>query len=105
MPVISYCECCQTKLSQLGELPKTLFEQICEHYIYNAEHLEFSTSPLSQYSYIVDVLQYLELNHYIVTHELGSELLRVKPLGITWDEDEDDNSTLCHICFDVRHEL
>lgn len=104
MSVISYCECCQKKLSQLGELANSMFEQICEHYILNAEYLEFSTSEYSQYLYLLGVLEYLELNHYIVTHERGNDLLLVKPLGINWDKDDDD-FTKCHICFDVRHDF
>lgn len=104
MSVITYCECCQDKLIELGDLPKTLFEQICEHYILNAECLEFSTCERSQYFYMVDILNFLELNHYIVTHEVENVLLRVKPLGIKWDDD-DENLTKCHICFDVLHEF
>ncbi len=95
---VAYCLKCRSDISQYGEIPNLLFEQICEHYIFTREGMRIPCSPDSEYHIFSKAIDFLESKGYVVSTEEGKDEIKVKPLGFSCEEEA--GACICSICFD-----
>lgn len=76
-----YCNECLTDLHDYGEYALTLYEAICDNYSeYEEPFFIVSKSELTCFDTSIDsVLRFLELKKYVVSIDVGEDLIAVVP--------------------------
>lgn len=94
---IKYCGICTAALCQKGELLFSVFEHICEHFIFTGKpYVIYSESDMDSPGY-PEIIKYLELNNYVVTTEGRNKTLLVKPIGCKCVQHK-NNDVYCTVC-------
>ncbi len=93
---INYCTKCQEELVNYGEMASTMFEQICEHYVFTNDCLSISTDMYGNLFNLNGLIEFLEHKGFIVSTDIANQFLKVKPRGIVYSVD--GYSTVCKIC-------
>lgn len=85
--LVRYCPICFYKLKEWGEMPTTVFEQICEYYALTEEVMIIEEDIHALKGGYLMMIEFLEKKRYIITTECSDSQLAVLPYTIFKTDD------------------
>ncbi len=96
---VLYCRECYSRLNGYGSAAAEKFCEICEYFIRHNKPIKINPSVYAPSYGILEIVKFLEFKGYVVSTEVESSILLVKPLGLCCIRPNEDYC-LCRICFD-----
>ena len=97
---IYYCHRCLLKIEEHGCCAAEIFDSLVEYYMVFGKFLEIKTKKNSDYKSLKPVFKFLENKGYIVSTEIGKNLIAIKPMGI--HQEMCDNDKVFKVCLDLK---
>ncbi len=82
MLTILYCEKCQQKIKNFGGIAFEVFDEICQCF-FEGYPLEIPTDMKETCCDIMPLIEFLEKKGFIVTTDIGKDVIAIKPLGFS----------------------